>query len=293
MVFDGSIESFDGVRIAYRDYGGEDDGLVLLHGIGGNLESMHGLATRLATDRRVVTADVRFCGQSGDAEVFHFEDCVRDVERLTVELELANIAVAGASMGGIIAGYFGAKHPDRPVVSIDGFEAGSLPAASAKEAEEFEAWASAARQGLEQMTAPPETGDRHWMEAQVQRYLQMFEQLDYRSSRPELEARRHFVAVGAGSFRRHPARQLLTGHLADISQSMIHIFERCEGPFMIIHCTQAGWPPALARELDALALRRPSFRLEHIHATHTAPMWKEADRTAQLVRDFLSTTAQS
>jgi mannose-6-phosphate isomerase-like protein (cupin superfamily) len=40
---DGRFVSFDGIEVAYRDYGGGGDGLVLLHGFGGNLESMDGL----------------------------------------------------------------------------------------------------------------------------------------------------------------------------------------------------------------------------------------------------------
>lgn len=289
MATDGFLSSFDGVPIAYRDYGGDGDGLILLHGIGGNLESMHGLATRLMAERRVVTTDVRFCGQSGDAEAFRFADTVRDVEQLAAELDLRNVAVCGASMGGIIAGYFGARHPDRPVISIDGFEAGSLPAASTQEADEYEAWASATREGLEAMTAAPETGDRMWMEDQVQRHLHLQAAMDYRSERPELEARRNLVALGGDHYRRHPSRRLLDDQLADLSQSMIHTFRQCHGPILIIYCTQAGWPSALARELDGLARDLPNLRLEHLDASHTAPVWKEADRTTDLIRHFLRT----
>ena len=36
MPADGRFVSFDGTVIAYRDYGGDGDGLVLLHGIGGD-----------------------------------------------------------------------------------------------------------------------------------------------------------------------------------------------------------------------------------------------------------------
>jgi pimeloyl-ACP methyl ester carboxylesterase len=196
-------------------------------------------------------------------------------------------------MGGIAAGYFGARHPDRPVISIDGFEAGSLPAATPQEAEEYDAWAAATRDGLKSMTAPPETGDRAWMEDQVQRHLQFQEQMDYQSERAELEARRHLVALEGGTFRRHPSRRLLDDQLADLSQSMLHAFAQCHGAIMIIHCTQAGWPSALARELGRLARDLPDLRLEHLDASHTAPMWKEADATADLIRDFLSTHSQT
>ena len=111
--------------------------------------------------------------------------------------------------GGIIAGYYGARHPDAAVVSIDGFAAGTLPHHSPEEAEEFAAWAAATRMGLELMTAPPETGDAAWMEEQVTGSLAFFDQLQYGSAHPETEARREFVALGDGRFRRHPARRVL------------------------------------------------------------------------------------
>ena len=104
-------------------------------------------------------------------------------------------------MGGIIAGYYGARHPEAAVVSIVGFAAGTLPHHSPEEAEEFAAWATATRMGLERMTAPPETGDAAWMEEQVTRFLVLFDQL----SMGQLNLRRrlgdsssHWAAVAFG-----------------------------------------------------------------------------------------------
>jgi pimeloyl-ACP methyl ester carboxylesterase len=124
VVTDGSIVSSDGVSIAYRDFGGDGPGLVLLHGIGGNLESMDGLARLLSADRRVVSLDIRFCGQSGDAERFRFQDAVRDIEEVTVALGLRRPAVVGASLGGIVAGHYGMRHPEQPVVRLTGSRSG-------------------------------------------------------------------------------------------------------------------------------------------------------------------------
>jgi pimeloyl-ACP methyl ester carboxylesterase len=284
---DDRFVSFDGIEVAYRDYGGGGDGLVLLHGIGGNLESMDGLAGLLGVDRRVVSLDVRCCGQSGDADRFSLDDAASDVEILVENLGLRKAAVVGASMGGIIAGYYGARHPEAAVVSIDGFAAGTLPHHSPEEAEEFAAWAAATRMGLELMTAPPETGDAAWMDDQVTRFLVLFDQLQYGSAHPETEARRQFVALGDGRFRRHPARRVLDDQLADAQHSMIHMFEECRGPVLVIYCTQTGWPVGLERELDELARRRPKLLIRRLVASHTAPVWRESVATAALIRLFL------
>jgi pimeloyl-ACP methyl ester carboxylesterase len=283
----GRFVAFDGVEIAYRDYGGHGDGLVLLHGIGGNLESMDALARLLGVRRHVVSLDVRCCGQSGDAGRFSLDDAATDVETLLETLGLGSAAVVGASMGGVIAGYYGARHPDTAVVSIDGFAAGTLPHRCPQEAEEFATWAAATRTGLEQMTAPPETGDEAWMDEQVERALRWFDQLQYGSAHPETEARRNFVALGGGRFRRHPARNVLDDQLADASRSMIHMFEACSGPVLVIYCMQAGWPVALERELEELASSRPNLVIRRLNASHLAPVWREAATTATIVQHFL------
>lgn len=287
MSADGRFVAFDGVEIAYRDYGGEGDGLVLLHGIGGNLESMDGLAGLLGVGRHVVSLDVRCCGQSGDAARFSLDDSATDVETLLETLGLRSAAIVGASMGGVIAGYYGARHADTAVVSIDGFAAGTLRHRSPEEADDFAAWAAATRAGLEQMTAPPETGDEAWMEEQVERVLEMFDRLEYGSAHPEKEARRNLVAMGGGRFRRHPARRVLDDQLADASRSMVHMFQACRGPVLVIYCTQAGWPVSLERELEELARSRPKLLVRHLTATHTAPVWREVVTTATIIQEFL------
>jgi pimeloyl-ACP methyl ester carboxylesterase len=283
----GRFVAFDGIEVAYRDYGGHGDGLVLLHGIGGNLESMDALARLLGVRRHVVSLDVRCCGQSGDAGSFSLDDAATDVETLLEALSLRSAAVVGASMGGVIAGYYGARHPDTAVVSIDGFAAGILRHRSLEEAEEFATWAAATRAGLEQMTAPPETGDEAWMEEQVERVLRLFDQLQYGSVHPEKEARRNFVALGGGRFRRHPARIVLDDQLADASRSMLHMFGACSGPVLVIYCTQAGWPIGLERELEDLARSRPKLVVRRLSASHLAPIWREAATTATMVQHFL------
>jgi pimeloyl-ACP methyl ester carboxylesterase len=289
VAVEGSIVSSDGVRLAYRDYGGDSPGLVLLHGIGGNVESMDGLARLLHPVRRVVSLDIRFCGQSGDADRFRFEHAVRDIEEVAATMGLRRVAVVGASLGGVVAGHFGVRHPEHPVVSIDGFAAGTLVHATADDAEEFDGWMAAARAGLEGLTALPEVGDDAWMKDQMRARLEFLEQLDYGAADPVAEARRHFVELPDGRYQRHPARRLLDDQLADTSRSAIHMFKECTGPVLIIFCTQSGWPASLDRAVTELARTRPNVRLERLRTTHVGPIWRESSRTAEWVLDFLAT----
>lgn len=290
MAVDGAIVSSDGVRLAYRDYGGDGPGLVLLHGIGGNLESMDGLARLLSADHRVVSLDIRFCGQSGDAERFRFEDVVRDIEEVSAALGLQRPAVAGASLGGIVAGHYGMRHPEQPVVSIDGFAVGTLQHATAKDAEEFDAWMAAARAALEALTAPPETGNRGWMEDQLVARRRFLDQADDASAHPDVETRHHFVELPDGRYQRHPARRLLADQYAHPCPSPIHMFEESTGPVLIVFCTESGWPTSLERAVTELARSKPNIRLERLATRHTGPMWLESTQTAEWIRDFLATS---
>lgn len=286
---DGAIVSTDGVSIAYRDYGGDGPALVLLHGIGGNLESMDGLARLLSPDFRVVSLDLRFCGQSGDAEHFRFQDAVRDIEEVAAALGLGGTAVVGASLGGAVAGHYGMRHPEQPVVSIDGFAVGTLGHATAADAAEFDAWMVMARAGFETLTALPETGDRSWMKAQVQARLRFLHQLNDGSAHPAVEARHHFVETPDGRFQRHPARRLLEDQFAHPCPSPIHMFVECSGPALIIFCTQSGWPRSLERAVSELSRRKPNVAVKRLATTHTGPMWLESAQTSAWIRDFPTT----
>jgi pimeloyl-ACP methyl ester carboxylesterase len=262
----------------------------LLHGIGGHLESMDGLARLLSGDRRVVSLDIRFCGQSGDAERFRFEDAVRDVEEVSAALGLQATAVAGASLGGILAGHYGMRHPEQPVISIDGFAVGKLAHATAADAEEFDAWMAEAGAGLEALTAPPETGDRGWMEDQLVARRRFLDQLNDGTPHPDVETRHHFIELPDGRYQRHPARTLLKDQLAHPCPSPIHMFEQCTGPVLIIFCTKSGWPASLDHAVTELARTAPNIRLERLATRHTGPMWLESTQTAERIQDFLATS---
>jgi pimeloyl-ACP methyl ester carboxylesterase len=129
MVFAGSrspvnageleIKSFDskGVKIFYATRG-KGEPVVLIHGwlasAGLNWE-LPGISTRLARDFRVIEMDVRGHGLSDKPkkEELYGEELVEDVARLLDHLKIEKAHIVGYSMGGIIAGRFVVKHPDR------------------------------------------------------------------------------------------------------------------------------------------------------------------------------------
>lgn len=107
----------EGVRIAYYIQG-QDEPVVLIHGLRSSATvnwSLPGTSGLLAQKHQVIALDVRGHGQSDKPteEDAYGEELVEDVVRLLDHLKIEKAHIVGYSMGGIIAGNFIAKHPNR------------------------------------------------------------------------------------------------------------------------------------------------------------------------------------
>jgi pimeloyl-ACP methyl ester carboxylesterase len=114
-----AVQTFDsnGVKIAYYVQG-KGEPVVLIHGwlsSAGINWSAPGTAALLAKDFQVIALDVRGHGLSEKPtkEDAYGPELVEDVVRLLDHLKIKKAHVVGYSMGGVIAGNFIAKHPDR------------------------------------------------------------------------------------------------------------------------------------------------------------------------------------
>jgi pimeloyl-ACP methyl ester carboxylesterase len=105
----------DGVRIAYRMWGGTTGrGIVLLHGGGAHSRWWDHIAPLLASDRRVIAMDLSGHGDSGRRERYSFEAWAREVLAVAADAGLTEPPVViGHSMGGIVtlrvAALFGSR----------------------------------------------------------------------------------------------------------------------------------------------------------------------------------------
>jgi pimeloyl-ACP methyl ester carboxylesterase len=114
-----TVQTLDanGVKVSYSVQG-KGEPVVLIHGwlssAGLNWE-LPGISSLLARDFQVIGLDVRGHGSSDKptTEDAYGTELVEDVVRILDHLKIAKAHVVGYSMGGIIAGNFIARHPDR------------------------------------------------------------------------------------------------------------------------------------------------------------------------------------
>lgn len=288
---DGWVPTDDGTRIAYRDHGGDGGGLLLLHGGGANLESMDQWAQRLLHARRCVAVDIRCCGQSDDPDHFALTDAAADLDAVVDQLNLGPVDVLGHSMGGFVAGFYGTRHPESRIVSIDGFGPGMVTVGTATERDEFRVFQTSMREQFFAMTAPPDTGDHAWRDAQVNLLCAVYPRIGYTAPNGRAMAERNFVPLGNGTFQRRPPRHLFAdAFAADGDADILRMYRHTTGPTMIIRCTNSGAPAVLDVELDALCSDNPNVTVLRLPLTHLAPAWDALDEVLAHVAPFLRLT---
>ncbi|HZE37529.1 MAG TPA: alpha/beta hydrolase, partial [Stackebrandtia sp.] len=97
--------------------------VVLLHGAGADASAWDAIGPPLARRYRVVAPDLRGHGQSGDGP-WDFDAVLDDIEAVVEHCGLSNPVVVGQSLGGMLAGMWGRRHPECPaLVSLDGHRA--------------------------------------------------------------------------------------------------------------------------------------------------------------------------
>jgi 3-oxoadipate enol-lactonase len=105
----------DGVTLRYELSGKGDRTLVLVHEMGGSLESWDDVVPRFAASRRVLRYDTRGAGMSQKVRgKLGIDTMADDIAALLDHLGIAGkVALAGIAVGGAIALHFAARHPDR------------------------------------------------------------------------------------------------------------------------------------------------------------------------------------
>ena len=283
----------DGVEIAYRDYGGTGPAVVMLPGIGGNLEAIHETALRLAERWRVAAIDPRGIGQSGESRTISTADMVVDVETVAGRLGLTTHAVVGHSLGGIVAGAYGTAHPGVPIVSVDGFAGGVATVGTDADQQSLRRMMDWARISLRSMTAAPEEGDENWKSEQISAINHQLDAMGYRPAHREAMVLRQFVLTPDGRWRRHPSSKIVDAadreaFGVDPPGTITRMFRTCTGPVLILRCTKNEIPSgALDAELDDLVRGHPTITVHDLDLTHTGPVTDGVELTVGEISAFL------
>src|ERR1700722_6655387 len=111
-----------GVALRYELSGQGDSTLVLVHEMGGSIESWDDVVPRLAGSRRVLRYDTRGAGMSQKARgELSLDTMAGDIAALLDALGIAGKdALAGVAAGGAIALHFAARYPDRTSAVVVG-----------------------------------------------------------------------------------------------------------------------------------------------------------------------------
>ncbi|MHB8261381.1 MAG: alpha/beta fold hydrolase [Bacteroidia bacterium] len=100
------------MQLAYRKYG-KGQPLLILHGLFGQSDNWHTLATRFGNvGFEVYTIDLRNHGLSPHSEVWNYEVMADDIKEFIDSHHLQNPILMGHSMGGKAAMFFALKYDD-------------------------------------------------------------------------------------------------------------------------------------------------------------------------------------
>ena len=98
----------------YSKIEGHGTPLLILHGFLGMSDNWKTLGTKYANDGfEVHLLDLRNHGRSPHSEIFSYEAMAQDIFDYCNEHQLENIDIIGHSMGGKVAMFFAAQHPEK------------------------------------------------------------------------------------------------------------------------------------------------------------------------------------
>jgi pimeloyl-ACP methyl ester carboxylesterase len=286
--------------VAVVDDGGDGPDVLLLHGGGRTLADWELVRPHLR-GRRVVAADFRWHGFSSDEGDVGLEANADDAEAIIDALGLDNPAIAGHSLGGMVAAVYATRHPGCPgVANLDGHGMGTPDQYEGISAEQLQAFRDQIQQ-LESEEIPQATsGDDAWHDASASQVATEMGTWGIDPSVADAVAMRSFVRADDGTWNLRPNRQLIT-LLVPVVESLrlFDVYRAVECPLLIYHCTRIEPMPlpgaeevmrayhrGLARDFKALEAERPNVRVRTLDATHMMIF----EMPEEVARDILSLT---
>ena len=275
-------------RLAVRDHGGGGRPAVLLvHGIRGTAYAFVSFRPSFEPDHRVVELELRGHGRSTGGS-WSWEAAVSDVESVVEHLRIADAAVVGFSLGGIVAACYAAAHREASaVVNVDGYGFADLRGHDTR-TEQRIAELHAFRRGRVGRTLTQEELDA---------------QLAHAAPGDEREAiLRRLRRLADGTWQKLPAPELELAILDSIATTTLtSLYERIECPLLTVLSLRPdaapradlSWVPelhgaqiaALQAELRRLSAAHPNQALVEVDVPHHELLVRPEIATA--VRNFV------
>jgi pimeloyl-ACP methyl ester carboxylesterase len=286
------------VPIAARDFGGRGQPVILVHGLGRSLADWTAVAPLLTARHRVVAVDVRGHGASGDGP-WSWESATDDIAAVARHLALPAPAVAGHSLGGVIAAVWAERHPECPgAISLDGAPWPGPDQCLGMDLDTFrrlraEADATFAR-GLAALAGP-------LTEAQVSA-LRGQQRAFYPSEAVLDEALGRMLRRREGRTYLRPSAEWGGAVFHSYQQfEVLSLYRRVRCALLVVNATAptagmeegglaamfAASRRALTRDLATLAAEMPNVRVKNIEASHDL-VFTQPQLVAGLLMDFLS-----
>lgn len=259
---DGTVDS-GGVEIAVRDYGGDGAPLVLIHGNGLSLASFDAMVPHLQDRFRLVSYDIRRQGLSGEGP-FTWETALEDLEAVITHFGLAAPAIAGHSLGGMIAAlYGGTGRPCRAAINLDGHGLGiGIPADDPDEA--------AARARLKELSDSAVAS--HFNPIPAAAIDAQFAAIpEDKRDAVRASAMRQLVQQPDGSYMLRLTKDSIDEVMAAVNGTdLFDVYRECKCPLLVVNATKND--PSMAAQSPEMAELMPARR-----ATLAANLRKLAD----------------
>ncbi|WP_097968707.1 alpha/beta fold hydrolase [Streptomyces sp. or20] len=283
-----------------RDHGGDGPLLLLLHGAGRSSADWAAAAPQLAGRHRVLAVDLPGHGRSAPAGSWDFAEVCADLDdTLAAAGSAGRVAVAGHSLGGMVASVYAATRPDRvaAAVDLDGFGWGRPDQYPGVPEEE------AARRLAEIGAMSRAAAGARMPAGYVADQVAYSVGLGVPRVPAEETCRACVRELPGGEWQLLPERPGAVEMLdAMDGLGLFAVFRRVSCPLLLVRALDLPPMPhgpewmddllvaygrGLDRDLAALAAREPRVVVEGVAATH-AMLLQAPERVASLVGDFLA-----
>lgn len=295
------------VELATRDFGGSGPALLLIHGLGRNLEDWRPIVPALASSHRVIAMDLRGHGHSGDGN-WTLSTALDDVHAVVESYELSTVVLMGHSIGGMISALYGASNNRcRAAINLDGHGRGREDQYIGFDPDQVRKhWAELKSTIGTTLPGGGAPLDLEQVDALRQTIIDRAHSTGREPDSALAVLDRSLELEGEGRYRARPNLTCVRAVLSALHQmQLFDVYRRVRCPLLIFHAVRLSdiadppWIPAfigsyhegLRRDLAALSLECSHVSVETIEATHALVVERPAEIAARVEAFLLETPA--